>query len=543
MSNKIKNVIFLTVDSMRYDRMQRNGYPIDTTPTIDWLRNKGISCANAVTHSHPTQFSFPSIFTSTLPLDFGGYDMGIKQRPITLAQVLETNGYKTVAFSTSIFLSRFFGYERGFNEFYEFFDIELFWKTIVGIYFKYFEGLKDKNTIEELEFGRITKSMLNDLLLCAVPFCERKRNELFFGKVAYDRRIYRHNFELLKELLLGRLSCLNTQSHEDLFDLLSQGSHKDLYVFAGMPKNATKKAMEFYFNIIRKGLKAFSIQMRRPGSNISAEYLKNYITDWIGNNSSKPFFLWAHFLDAHDLSCITGKIGFPPGYMELYSSRIKLGRNYYGNLQYDFSLRYIDENVKSIVSFLKKKELLEKTLIVICSDHGAHNAGRPNRLFSQTPVGEGYEEVLKIPMIFHNVNLQQEVIYDLCTTLDIAPTILDLIGIDPVDEFKGHPVYSAKTKERIYIVCENLSSGPCDIARKPINIAVRTRQYKYIFREFSDCRETVPRALRELYDLCMDPEEKNNISGAKVHAEIEQELENIARQRCLEIRQGQVRDS
>ena len=73
MTNKIKNVIFLTVDSMRYDRMQCNGYPMHTTPSIESLMKNGISCSNAFTHSHPTQFSFPSIFTSTLPLDFGGY--------------------------------------------------------------------------------------------------------------------------------------------------------------------------------------------------------------------------------------------------------------------------------------------------------------------------------------------------------------------------------------------------------------------------------------------------------------------------------------
>ncbi|MFH1878196.1 MAG: sulfatase [Candidatus Omnitrophota bacterium] len=540
MARGIKNIIFLTVDSMRYDRLPCGGYPIRTTPTIESLMKNGISCSNAFTHSHPTQFSFPSIFTSTLPLDFGGYDAGIKERPVTLAQVLKNNGYRTAAFSTSIFLSRFFGYERGFDEFYEIFDIKLFWETLAGIYCQYYKRLKENKTIEENEFRGITKTILNGLFRYALPFCEEKRGELLLGKLQYDKRVYRHNFQLLRKLLQEKLNQLDAEPHGYLLECLDQISYKDLYTFVGLPKNTAKKARALCDSAIRKVLRMFSVQVSGGGSNINAEYLKKAITNWIGNNSGKPFYLWAHFLDVHDLNCISGKVGFPPGYREVHAGRVRLGRKYHGNFQYDLALRYVDENIRGIVGFLKDNELLNETLIVISSDHGAHNAGRPNRVFSHIPVGEGYEEVLKIPMIFHNANFKQHVTRNLCTTLDIAPTILDLAGIGPVNEFMGHSVCSSAAEERTYIICENLSSGPCDLERKPINIAVRTKQYKYIFREFCDRRETVPRGLRELYDLNGDPEEKNNISGVKAYDEIEKYLENIARKRCAEIRERRV---
>ena len=61
-------------------------------PTINDLASKGISCSEAVTAGQPTQMAFPAIFTSTMPLDDGGYDGGIKNRKVALAEVLRNAG-------------------------------------------------------------------------------------------------------------------------------------------------------------------------------------------------------------------------------------------------------------------------------------------------------------------------------------------------------------------------------------------------------------------------------------------------------------------
>jgi uncharacterized sulfatase len=111
MSYEIKNILFLSVDSLRYDQLEQDGYSV--APTIKWLGNNGISCSNTFTNGPPTQFAFPSIFTSTMPLDFGGYDRGIKDRMVTLAEVLKEHKYSTAAFSISPWLSSFYGYNRG----------------------------------------------------------------------------------------------------------------------------------------------------------------------------------------------------------------------------------------------------------------------------------------------------------------------------------------------------------------------------------------------------------------------------------------------
>ena len=138
---KIKRVIVIGIDCLRYDRLGVNGYPLKCSPTLDFLAKTGITCKNVFTHGCPTQFAYPPIFTSTLPLDFGGYDYGIKQRPITLAEVFKMQGFRTVGFSPSFWLDSFSGYDRGFDEFYAMNDIAGFWRNLSSIYLQYYDSL------------------------------------------------------------------------------------------------------------------------------------------------------------------------------------------------------------------------------------------------------------------------------------------------------------------------------------------------------------------------------------------------------------------
>ena len=102
---KIKKVILLTIDSLRYDRLGVAGYPLKLTPTLDFLASNGIHCTQTIAHASCTQMSQPSIWTSSLPLDFGGYDHGIKERPVALAEIFQNNGFKTATFASSFYLA------------------------------------------------------------------------------------------------------------------------------------------------------------------------------------------------------------------------------------------------------------------------------------------------------------------------------------------------------------------------------------------------------------------------------------------------------
>ena len=85
---KNTNVLLLTVDALRRDRLGFSGYKRNTSPNIDKLTQQAIWCDNSFSLAPSTQPSIPTIITSTQPLSYGGYDMGIKYRPNSLTEIL-----------------------------------------------------------------------------------------------------------------------------------------------------------------------------------------------------------------------------------------------------------------------------------------------------------------------------------------------------------------------------------------------------------------------------------------------------------------------
>ncbi len=112
---KYPNIIFITVDCLRFDHLSFTGYPINTSPNID----KICKCYNAIcvpaTSSAPyTKASFKSIMTGFLPFTKGGYHT-IKGLP-TLPTVLRRHGFFTIGVPNhAIFLAN--GYKQIFNYF------------------------------------------------------------------------------------------------------------------------------------------------------------------------------------------------------------------------------------------------------------------------------------------------------------------------------------------------------------------------------------------------------------------------------------------
>jgi len=115
----IKNVILITVDCLRADYVGCIGER-KITPNIDKLARKSIVFTRAFANGPGTNQSFPAILTSTYFFLHGG--MRLLPYYATLAEVLSNNGFKTVAFHSNPFLSKNLGWNKGFNEFYDFMD-------------------------------------------------------------------------------------------------------------------------------------------------------------------------------------------------------------------------------------------------------------------------------------------------------------------------------------------------------------------------------------------------------------------------------------
>lgn len=109
-------VVLLSIDSLRADYVGTLDESVDLTPNIDGLAADSILFERAYAQGCGTRRSMAALMTSTYPNMYGGISR--ISRP-TLAEALANTGYHTIAAHSNPYLSRYYGYDRGFNTFHE----------------------------------------------------------------------------------------------------------------------------------------------------------------------------------------------------------------------------------------------------------------------------------------------------------------------------------------------------------------------------------------------------------------------------------------
>jgi choline-sulfatase len=111
------NVVLVTIDTLRPDRLGCYGNSTIPTPNLDRLAGRGVLFENAVCQAPLTAPSHASMFTGLNPAahqvrDTGGFVLD-PSHP-TLAGILQRQGWDTAAFVGASVLKNNFGFERGF---------------------------------------------------------------------------------------------------------------------------------------------------------------------------------------------------------------------------------------------------------------------------------------------------------------------------------------------------------------------------------------------------------------------------------------------
>ena len=112
------NVLLVTIDTLRADRVGAYGSHRGLTPAIDALANAGLRFDHTYAHVPLTLPSHASLMTATYPTRNGVRDNGtfhLGDAPPTLAATLKTAGYRTGAFIGAFVLDARFGLNRGFD--------------------------------------------------------------------------------------------------------------------------------------------------------------------------------------------------------------------------------------------------------------------------------------------------------------------------------------------------------------------------------------------------------------------------------------------
>ncbi len=121
------NVVFISLDTLRADRVSSYGYDKETTPQIDaWARSAGVRFANAVAQAPWTLPSHMSMLTGLDPQRHGVNHSAPAPATIDLLpEMLRRQGYATAAFTGGGYLHPHFGFPQGF-------DVFRYWPDRIG---------------------------------------------------------------------------------------------------------------------------------------------------------------------------------------------------------------------------------------------------------------------------------------------------------------------------------------------------------------------------------------------------------------------------
>lgn len=114
----MQNVLLVTIDSLRADHVGYHGYERDTTPFIDEYASRGSRFMNTFAHAGGTRFSFPPLLTGVTPLMYGGYER-VSDDQTLVSEVFQDAGYRTGGFHSNLYISAQFGYDRGWDAFFD----------------------------------------------------------------------------------------------------------------------------------------------------------------------------------------------------------------------------------------------------------------------------------------------------------------------------------------------------------------------------------------------------------------------------------------
>ena len=154
--------------------------------------------------------------------------------------------------------------------------------------------------------------------------------------------------------------------------------------------------------------------LERKGSAVTDAALRS-----LARTGRRPFFIWAHYFDPH----------------ADYTPPEPFARRFVGR-PYDGEIAYMDAQISRLLEALRMSGRLDRTLVVVTADHG-ESLGEHGE---QTHGLLLYDATLRVPLMLRyprSIAPGSTLSGRLVSSVDILPTILDLLGLDAMPGVQG----------------------------------------------------------------------------------------------------------
>jgi len=445
------NILLISLDTCGAKHMSTYGYERDTTPYLTALAKKGILFTNMHANATWTLPSHVSIFTGVFPyvhtIDEARKNYLSPSFPL-LPEILQKYGYKTYFFAPQgeDTIAREHVYNRGIDywndEYWQY-------RGKNADYFKKVDAILTKNTDEN------------------------EKTFVFFHTYACHGPYYIENQSIT---YTNEYMPWIPLKKSDVYDapLTSEYYQYLLYRLPIGLKDGT-------FNSSPEKMKSFLEHLQNANSFEEAKtiyqdaYKHSFWGESIMNQYLEKFNYWDK-IDWTDQNEIA-----------------------YAKALYDQRLHTLDKNLLGLLrEKLSKSSWAKNTLVIITADHGEEFMEHGE--YGHITV---YDFNTQVPLVLLAPNMTGQSIHEHVQSVDIFPTILDIVGIPNTYTFNGVsllPLIHGKTLGKRLIISEG------QYTKEQAIFSVREDDWKLLIAQKENSLQPY-----QLFNTRSDPEEQNNV--------------------------------
>lgn len=462
-----KSILLVTVDCLRADHVGFMGYPRQTTPFLDSLAGESVVVPSAIVAGAPTYYSLPALHSSRYPLALGRDVLGLGPDEPTIASVLKQAGYATASFTAG--------------------------------------------------------------------------NPYISSRFGYGR-----GFDTFRDHLDGDGAPMDETSRVSNSDGLARSVNRKLQNW--LPASGPMRVLydELYFRYCQRATappSSLDALRRFP----AADVIVDDACDWLETIGAQPFFLWLHLMDPHSpyypkeqAVALLGQKAVTPTrarYLNSFWNRSDIGPSRFESRReeiialYDAGIRWMDEQVRRLVEWLRVANRWGSCVFALTADHGEEFLDHDGRYHAPSNL---MEELIHVPLLLRAPgSAGWKASRSPFSLIHLAPTLLDGIGVAAPDEFQGASYWAQLWRGENFdgaaiaecvAGCTNPFRAEGRMGARVL--AVRETRYKLVLH----CNPFA----EALYDLEADPGERSPLSPA---------TQKAVRRRLLEMAREHLRRS